>query len=128
MGSSVLIIKLLMVTSHFGRIFSIWCFNDMSFSSISLCVSVIVLFVSTWIITFCNSSPFLWYLQFFHLEWLNKYMSFVLNSLLSSMSFNMESPAIKILFFFYDFLLFSFWFLICYYHLTCYLWFSHFLW
>ena len=56
LGSSVLIINLLMVTLHFGRILSIWCFNDISFSNISLGVSVIALFVPTWIITFCNSS------------------------------------------------------------------------
>ena len=137
MGSSVLIIKLLMVTSHFGRILSIWYFNDVSFSNISLGVSVIALFVPTWIITFCDSSC-------------NKSLSL---SLISSifppgmgwtrhicvlfltvcfpqchLTWNLQQSKQFSFLFFCSFLLFSFWFLIGYYHLTRYLWFPHFLW
>ena len=100
LGSSVLIIKLLMVTSHFGRILSIWCFNDISFSNISLGASVIALFVPTWIITFCNSSckkalRFSLILSIFlpRMGWTGMCLAF--DSLLSSMQYNMESPTIN---------------------------------
>ena len=102
MVSSVLIIKLLIVTSHFGRILSIWCFNDISFSNISLDVSVIALFAPTWIITFCNSScnKLRFYLtsSIFPpgMGWTCRCLVF--DSLLSSMSFNMESPTNSSLF------------------------------
>ena len=134
LGSSVLIIKLLMVTSHFGRILSIWCFNDISCSNISLGVSVIALFVPTWIITFCKSSC-------------NKSLRFSLISSIFSpgraehvcvlfltvcfpychLTWNLQQSRHCSFLFFCSFLLLSFWFLISYYHLTRYLWFSHFL-
>ena len=123
-----------MLTSHFGRILLIWCFNNITFSSIYLGVSVIALFVPTGIITFCISSC-------------NKSLTFSLISsifppvmgrihvscfwqfsLLNAIYHGISNNQNSFLFlFFCDFLLFSFWFLISCHHLTN-VWFPHFIW